>query len=282
MRYSFLILYALLFMNCNTGKLNIIISLPSVLNEVSGIETRKKDQLFWMVNDSGNKPILFGLDSTGKIIKALKVKAKNRDWEDLTTDSEGNIYIGNFGNNDNQSKNLSVLKITAKDLDKNKESVKPKVINFSYPEQKKFPPKSKNKHFDCEAFFYFKDALYLFTKSRNPKEKGKTNVYKLPTKQGKHKAKLISSFNTCEQSMCWVTSADINDNGTKMALLTENSVFVFSNFEDDDFFNSEFKRYKFEHSSQKESVAFKNDSTLYIADEYNGLKGRNLYELKID
>lgn len=282
MRNYLFVFVLFLFTSCDTGDLKVIIDLPIDLNEVSGIETNVNDKLFWMVNDSGNKPILYGLNAEGQIIKSIKIKAKNRDWEDLTTDPKGNIYIGNFGNNDNDSRQLSILKITAKDLAKNEASIKPKVISFTYPEQKKFPPKRKDRHFDCEAFFFFKDSLYLFTKSRNPKKHGKTNLYKLPAKKGNHKAKLIDTFDTCKKLMCWVTSADINKKGDKMALLTENSVFVFSDIKSNKFLNNNYKRYKFEYDSQKESVAFKNDSTLYIADEYLGVDGGNLYEFKID
>ncbi|GGI55819.1 hypothetical protein [Winogradskyella haliclonae] len=279
-KYFFII--CLLALSCETGELKVIMDLPVDLNEVSGLETDSKDSLFWMVNDSGNKPILYGLNRTGDIIKVIKIKAKNRDWEDLTIDPKGNIYIGNFGNNGNDSEQLSILKITAKDLSKNKESIKPKVISFTYPEQKKFPPKKSKRHFDCEAFFFYKDSLYLFTKSRAPKNPGKTNLYRLPTTKGNYKAEYIDTFNTCDQSECWVTSADINEKGTKLALLTENSVLVFSKLKGNKFFKSDYKRYVFEYASQKESVAFKNDSTLYIADEYLGVIGGNVYEYNID
>ncbi|TCK65210.1 hypothetical protein DFQ05_2426 [Winogradskyella wandonensis] len=281
MRRFFLIAILLIF-SCDTGDLKVIMDIPMALYEVSGIEIDKKTGLIWMVNDSGNKPILYGLDLDGSIKREIKIKAKNRDWEDLTTDAEGTVYIGNFGNNDNDSENLSILKIHADSIASNKSEITPEVIRFNYPEQEKFPPKKKDRHFDCEAFFFFENNLYLFTKSRSPKEEGKTNLYLLPSKSGTYKAKLLDTFNTCDKSECWVTSADINENGDKLALLTENSVFVFSELNKKDFFKSKFKRYEFDYNSQKESVLFKNDSTLYIADEYLGTQGGNLYEFKIN
>lgn len=267
---------------CNTGNLKVIADLPVSLNEVSGITLDKTSDLIWMVNDSGNKPILYGVDTLGNIRKSFKIKAKNRDWEDLTMDDKGHLYIGNFGNNDNDSKGLSILKIHADSLVSNQKKIKPEIIAFTYPEQKKFPPKKSKRHFDCEAFFYFKDSLYLFTKSRAPKTPGITKIYKLPTKKGTYKAEYVNTFNTCKDDDCWVTSADISDSGDKLALLTENSVFMFSELNTDDFFASNVKQYKFDYKSQKESVAFKNDTTLYIADEYLGNNGGNLYEFPID
>lgn len=96
-----------------------------------------------MVNDSGNKSVLYGLDGEGSIKRSIKINAKNRDWEDLTIDPEGNIYIGNFGNNENDSKQLSIYKIHADSITSNQKSITPEIISFSYSEQKKFPPKRK-------------------------------------------------------------------------------------------------------------------------------------------
>ncbi|WP_400076460.1 hypothetical protein [Winogradskyella sp. R77965] len=277
-----LIFILLIILSCDTGNLKTMMDLPLDLNEVSGIAADTVNDVIWMVNDSGNKPILYGLNSKGEIVKSIVIKAKNRDWEDLTMDTEGNVYIGDFGNNSNDRKNLSILKISSDSLKTNSKYITPERIRFTYPEQKKFPPKKSKRHFDCEAFFFFKDSLYLFTKSRSPKEKSKTNLYQLPSKKGKYKAKFLSSFDTCEDSECWVTSADINEKGNKMALLTENSVFMFSDLNTKDFFNSKVERYTFSYKSQKESVEFKNDSTLYIADEYLGVDGGNLYSFSVN
>ena len=267
-------------LSCDTGNLAVIADLPRSLNEASGLEKTDYSDLLWMINDSGNKPVLYGLDTLGTIKRQIKINAKNRDWEDLTSDDTGNIYIGDFGNNSNDRKNLSILIIDKKDLDTAK-AITPKRISFTYPEQKKYPPKKKKRHFDCESFVYFNDSLYLFTKSRSSSDKGRTNLYQIPAKPGKHKAKYISSFSTCNDSGCWVTSADINDENDQIVLLTEHSAFIFSNFKGNDFLNGDFKHIDFKHRSQKESVIFKNDSTLLITDEYLGVSGGNLYQLDI-
>ena len=161
MRNYFLIL-CLLILNCDTGDLEVVINLPIDLNEISGLETDINNDLFWMVNDSGNKPILYGLNTVGNIVKSIKIKAKNRDWEDLTIDPDGNIYIGNFGNNDNDSNNLSILKIHADSLASDQNKIHPEVISFSYPEQKKFPPIKTNAILIVKHFSIFKETcIYL-------------------------------------------------------------------------------------------------------------------------
>jgi hypothetical protein len=171
-----------------------------------------------MLNDSGNKPKLFGVSKKGNIKREIKIKGKNHDWEDLTSDELGNIYIGDFGNNLNKRKNSVILNLDKKELQKKKAIVER--IEFRYPNQTKFPPKKKQMYFDAEAFFYFKDSLYLFTKSRVKHNYGATSIYRVPAKKGKQIAELITEFKNCRDVACWITAADISDDGTKVVLLS--------------------------------------------------------------
>lgn len=266
---------------CNTGNLNVIADLPKTLNEVSGTETTSNIDWVWMLNDGGNEARIYGVNNKGNIKKELKINAQNNDWEDLTSDQNGNLYIGDFGNNNNKRKNLTVLKISVDSL-KNKSNINIDRISFKYPNQTKFPPKKKSMYFDCEAFFHYNDSLYLFTKSRVKNDFGKTNLYKIPTKAGHHIAEFVSSFNSCNDLGCWITSADISNDGKSVAILSPKSVYVFTNFTNDDFFSGTLKQYDFSFESQKEGVCFKDNQTLYITDEKAHGKGGNLYEFKLD
>ena len=267
-------------LSCDTGNLRIVTDLPHTLNEASGIEKVANSNLLWMINDSGNKPVLFGIDTLGNIQKQLKIKAKNHDWEELTSDQAGNIYIGDFGNNANKRKNLRILIVKHNSLTSSKD-VDVEKIEFSYPNQKKFPPKNKKMQFDCEAFFHYNDSLFLLTKSRSKNQFGQTNLYKIPAKKGHHQAEYVTSFNTCNEHGCWITSADMNSIHNKIVILAENSAWVFSDFKANNFFDGKVQSYFFDFKSQKESVLFKNDSTLWITDERSNGKGGNLYELKL-
>jgi hypothetical protein len=269
-----------LFLGCDTGNIPVIAEIPVIIREVSGIETSSEPENLWMVNDSGNKAELFLVNTKGKIQRVVKINAKNRDWEDLTSDAEGNIYIGDFGNNKNNRKNLAILKVSKDSL--NKEATEVERISFSYEDQNKFPPKKKSMEFDCESFFFYNDSLYLFTKSRVKDNFGHTNLYKIPTKRGHHKAQLISSFKTCNDLPCWITAADISDDGKIVALLTLNAVWTFTDFKGDDFFMGEVKKYDLGFESQKESICFKDNNTLFIADESTAGVGGNLYELSLN
>ncbi|MBB5267275.1 hypothetical protein [Algibacter amylolyticus] len=276
-----LILFFLIISSCDTGKLNIITDLPKTLNEVSGTETTQQTNLIWMLNDSGNKARIYGINKKGNIEKELKINAKNHDWEDLASDHVGNIYIGDFGNNQNKRTNLTILKVNAEDLEKDSK-IDIERISFKYPKQDKFPPKKKQMFFDCESFFYYKNSLYLFTKSRVRGDFGKTDLYKIPATPGHHVAEYINSFNSCDDSGCWITSADISDDGKQVVLLSPKAAIVFSNFTSDDFFTGEVKRYDFTFDSQKEGVCFTDNNTLLITDEKAHGAGGNLYSFSLN
>ncbi|QOD60190.1 hypothetical protein H9I45_12680 [Polaribacter haliotis] len=270
----------LLLMSCqNFGQLKMLADLPKDLKEVSGTEIVAKSDLIWMINDGGNKPELFGLNEKGKIIKEIYIKAKNHDWEDLTSDEKGNIYIGDFGNNLNRRKNLSIIIVEQNELDEKNAEVDE--IEFEYPNQTKFPPKKKNKFFDTEGFFYFKKSLYIFTKSRVKGNYGKTTMYKIPAKKGKYVAEIVGEFENCSSLECWITSADISEDGKKVALLSQKNVLIFTDFKEDNFLSGKVQKIELTHRSQKEGITFKDNNTLLITDEKAHGAGGNLYELKI-
>ena len=96
----------------------------------------------------------FGFSWTIK--KQVNIKAKNHDWEDLASDKSGNLYIGDFGNNENKRKNIVILKVMNDSL-KSSGGIDVLEISFFYSEQKQFPPVKNKMHFDCEAFFHYND-----------------------------------------------------------------------------------------------------------------------------
>lgn len=283
----FLFSFLLLFSCTNYGQLQLKAHLPKALEEVSGIQYDQGRDAFWMLNDSGNKPSVFLVTEQGKILRELMIDAHNNDWEDITMDAEGNLYIGDFGNNRNKRKDLRILKIKKEDLD-SKKKIQVEKIYFSFPEQKKFPPKKK--YYDVEGFFEWNGAFYIFTKSRVKNKIGRTFLYRVPNiqdykpakKYGVFPAERISDFTTCGGEKCWITSADISKDGKKVVLLNEKSAWIFTNFKGDDFFSGGAKEYSFGHESQKESVTFKNDNTIYVADEQRKTRGRNLYLFELE
>lgn len=275
------LLTILLITSCtNYGQLKLVSYLSEDLKEVSGVEKSNDLNVLWMHNDSGNAAELFKVSTQGKILQKRALALKNHDWEDITSDTNGNIYIADFGNNNNKRKNLVILKIKEEELLKG-DNAEVEKIQFSYPNQTKFPPKKKDRFFDAESLIYKDGFLYIFTKSRVKNKQGKTMLYKVPATKGEYTAKYISEYTNCDALHCAITAAAISPDKQKVVLLTHQSVLVYANFKEDDFFSGDVKEYSFNHVSQKEGVTFKNNTTLYITDE--AAKGGNskLYEFVI-
>jgi len=274
--------FLLVIYGCRNNNLKTIANLPELVREVSGTEIVKNHDNFWMINDAGNESILFELNSKGKLVKTIRINATNNDWEELTSDDKGNLYIGDFGNNKNKRQDLCILKIKNEDL-KNNDTIGVEYIKFKYPEQKNFPPKKKKFFYDCEAFFYLNDSFYLFTKSRVEGKYGQTTLYKIPAIPGDYTAEKISYYQSNYNNItCWITSADISPDKTKVALLSPSKILLFTNFKDNNFLEGKVTEIKFDFVTQKESLFFKDNNTLYLTDEYAYGLGRNLYQYILD
>lgn len=278
MNYFLLLSSIFILQSCaqNYGLLHLETTLPKTLNEVSGIATN--EHLIWMINDGNNPSVVYQYNISEKRIESShKIEnAQNKDWEDLTLDDDGNLYIGDFGNNKNKRKDLVIYKTNISDFKKTEK------ITFKLEDQLKFPPKKKHLNFDIEAFFFYKSNLYLFSRNRSSDFDGTTTLYKLPATPGDYLARKIGAFKTCKDpSDCQITSADFHASSKTIALLSYNKVWLLSNFTEDRFFEGSIKEIKLKHSSQKEAITFKDQNTLYITDERSGPIGRNLYTLDI-
>jgi len=185
------VVFILLACQQKSDSLSILYSLPKSLKEVSGITYAPKTNLVWTLEDSGNENKIYALDSNGTINKTISIdNTTNVDWEDITQDKNGNLYIGDFGNNDNQRKDLCIYKMDKRSLDK--ENARPAYkVSFAYPEQKDFPPKKTSLFYDVEGFFEYKNNFYLFTKNRSKGFDGTAFVYKIPNSPGFHQSVLM-------------------------------------------------------------------------------------------
>ena len=279
-----ILLMALAFISCDNSVQTAeeLFSLPEKIKESSAVETIEGFDGIYTLEDKGNKPQILAMDLQGQLVHTIAItNAQNNDWEDLTSDEQGNLYIGDFGNNDNERKNLAIYKIAAADLNKPQAAVA-ETISFYYPEQVLFPPKKSERFYDVEAFFVFKDHFYLFTKNRSSKFDGTTFLYKIPNKPGRHPAKLLDSFRTCPDfNSCAITGADVSQDGKRMVLLSSNQVWLFSHFTGNQFLSGKVQVVELGSDTQKEGICFANNETLYITDEKDKKTGGKLYHLKL-
>lgn len=183
-------------------------SLPEAIREVSGM-VRMPDGNLWLLNDSRNPSELFRFDPlSGALLETRKLPVPNRDWEDLTTDKSGNLYIGDFGNNKNARRNLCIFKYNPAtgSLDS---------IRFRYPDQDAWPPNDERAwNFNCEAMVFFQDSLHLFSKNVF-KGNFVTKHYVLPAKPGEYIAGLRDSIVLKNRV---ITGAALSPDGRTLAI----------------------------------------------------------------
>ncbi|MDC6364166.1 MULTISPECIES: hypothetical protein [Flavobacteriaceae] len=263
------------------GQLETLGKFPSKLSEVSGLEIASNENI-WVIQDSGNKSSIYKIDTTAQIIETFKIDhAKNKDWEDLAQDSDGNIYIGDFGNNNNMREDLVIYKVSHAEFGKKEPNAKK--IRFHYPQQNKFPPKRDGLLYDAEAFFHWKGFLYIFTKNRTRPYTGETLAYRIPDTEGDYNAEFLGSLSLCmDQDHCSVTGADISPDGKSIALLSYGFVFLMTDFDLSNITKAHIKIIDLNSSTQIESIGFLDNSTLLLADEENKKTGRKLYRFKLN
>lgn len=145
-----------------------IATLSDSLKETSGL-TFLKDHLYTF-NDSGNSNEIFEIDKiSGKILNKIQTDFPNKDWEAITNDGE-NLYIGDFGNNAGNRKDLAIYKINPFCIpNAERVSCNEKKILFNYQNQKEFKTSYLNHNFDAEAMIFLDGNIHLFTKEWSSK-----------------------------------------------------------------------------------------------------------------
>jgi WD40 repeat protein len=257
-------------------------SLPKVLKEASGLEMTSPDNL-WTHNDD-RYPILYCLDTAGNVKKVVHLNHPNRGWEDLALDDKGNLYIGSFGNNDNDRKDLRIYRVPGPETITDP-VYSAEVIEFYYQDQNAFPPPESKRNFDADAFISRGDSLYIFTKNRTQPTTGYTRVYRLPNEPGRYEAIAYDSIYLGNGPMLssWVTSADLSPDGKWLILLSHNSIWLITDFNGKLFSGGKIYHINLHHFSHKTGVAFYSNTKVFIVDELElGFIGGKLYSLDLN
>jgi hypothetical protein len=163
------------------------LQLEDALSETSGLILW--DNMLWTHNDNTDIN-LYSLDTIyATIVRKYPLNGiVNTDWEEISQDEEY-IYIGDFGNNSGNRKDLKIYRTPKSSILNNTAGFDS--ICFSYSDQTYFTADANNTDFDCEAFIVSGDSIYLFTKQWVSRE---TSVYSLPRYPGIYTAKLKSSY----------------------------------------------------------------------------------------
>ena len=259
-------------------------NLPGELKEISGLTLGNAK--WWGHADSGFNEEFFSLDpETGNVDQTVELKnAKNRDWEDIASDSV-NLYVGDFGNNSNDRQNLGIYIVPHSEIgNSNSETVQEfewSYLPFSYVDQTNYATMSEDSSvFDCEAMIAHRQKLHLFTKSRR-----NYNTVHYVVNPSSNVADKIETFDT--QGL--ITGASVAPDGKLIALVGYDlrpfipTVFCWLLWDwkagTNEFFSGNKRRIELGTAlqvGQVESIGFDTDRTAYISNERTAFNGVTL------
>lgn len=245
--------------------------LPAPIAESSGLARGDSAGLVWTHGDGGTPATLYLAGLDGRLRGSLPLAPlANTDWEDLTRDPAGRFYIGDFGNNHNDRRDLAIYRVTPG-------AGPPRVdtIAFRYPDQAAFPPPLARQHFDCEAMLFYHDTLHLFTKDRGRAHR--THYYTVPARPGHHVATLRDSL----RLGTLVTGAALRPDGQAVALLGYGALFLFAGPPSARLFHQPKAYRQLPATGQAEGVLFLDERQLLVSNERGRLfrisrRGRHL------
>lgn len=227
--------------------------------ESSGLALTGEAGTFYTHGDEGARPILFKVDATGRTLAELEVPVQGDDWESITRDTQGNLYIGDVGNNNNNRRDLVIYRLNPRNVQQVQE------IKLTYPDQRDFPPAKQDQNFDCEATLWHAGNVYLFTKDRGQGQTSK--VYSVPDRPGSYTARLVTKLAIPGE----VTDAALSPDGRRLVLLARQEMFVLegSNFEEA--LQATPRQISLKGAGQTEGAVFTDNTTLYISSEQGAL-----------
>ena len=216
-----------------TGKLG-----DSKLIELSGLtRSLRHAGVFWGINDSGNDPEIFGIDSTGKALSRIVVAgATNTDWEAISSgpcEAGACLYIGDLGDNQERRDHVTIWRVAEPSLSE-KHSTQAAKLDIRYPGGGR----------DVESMWVATDtSIWLLTKRPAKAVNGAWRpvlVYRVPRGFWKSPklvfdAELVDSLPIVplqRVSETWITDAALKpvdgEGDARLAVRTNGTVYIFA------------------------------------------------------
>ncbi|MBW3566221.1 MAG: hypothetical protein KY459_16050 [Acidobacteria bacterium] len=267
---TFLALLVLLFgTQCSSTRLSGATGvLDASITESSGLIRSTIDpSLFWTLNDSGNTPHIFAVDLGGNGHATVGIDGtENIDWEAITTDNRGSLFIGDFGNNANARRDLVIHEIDEPNPRGAGTVPIRRSIRFRFEDQHEFPDPDRM-NFDAEAMFWDGGKLYILSKHRSDSE---TTLYSIDPGEGSGEivAKKISTADPGSM----VTDAALWSDGRTLAVLTYTGLHLFER-SGENFLANHIRQIRF-HTSvtlQCEGVAWTKDGAIVFTNEQRAI-----------
>jgi hypothetical protein len=157
---------------------------------------------------------LFAIHREGKSLNEFIVAPPLvSDWEDISTDRKGHIYIGDIGNNDAKRTQIAVHEADEPD---------PKsgagIVRITRSWQLRFP----GKPFDCESLFILDGNGYVISKVFDDAH---AELYRFPLTEQKHPFVLESVAKLKIDSP--VTGACLSADGKSLGLVSKSGAYLY-------------------------------------------------------
>jgi hypothetical protein len=247
--------------------------LSDELKETSGLYCPESGSAF-TVNDSGNKPIIYNIDNTGRIIGKKVVSTKNIDWEALTGDGQY-FYIGDVGNNNGKRKFVQIHAVPKQD---NKSENIVTTYKLSYINNSVKNNKYLNHDFDAETLINWHDSLLLFSKSWNT---GTLLIYQLNKNQPEQ---FVEHITEIKELPGIITGGDFDSKrnrfilvGYKLSRMGDFSPFIVILNKDLTFY----KFFELQGYGQVEGVCVTPDDEVWFTQESSFFSYHKLVKLKV-
>lgn len=183
------------------------------LIEASGLVASHKDSCVLWTHNDGDDGVLFAIRADGSAVGEVKVDAKFRDWEDIASDGEGNLYFADVGNNSRDRKRVQVFRAAEPDPQSGGKLEISATYKLSFP----------NEPFNCESLFIWEGHGYLISKVTGGEHAA---IYRFELKENRRPQTLER---VCELPIDEpVTAADISEDGKRLAVLSQRHLNVFT------------------------------------------------------
>jgi hypothetical protein len=264
------------------------------VDEMSGVvKSPQFDDVWWVHNDSGDRPRLFAMDSTGNVhlapwradryvTGAAAVDTSDRpawpglalgnaahiDYEDMAVE-DSVLYVGDIGNNGNARRDLGIYVIPEPFYYARR--TRPMThLRIRYPDQTTYPAEKWD--YDAEGLFVDDGTLYVLTKRRKGQQIGEldpgTTLYRLDTEHP-HRVNTLTIADR-HPTIAPPTAAALSPSGDRLAVLCTTGVWIFPRPDQGDaWLSTEPRAIKLPESrlKQAEAVTWDDPQTLRITNE---------------
>ena len=195
-------------------------TLPSnVVPELSGIIPAGNIGEYWCHSDSGSDAVIYRINQQGTVLQKVKLTGVPLvDWEAITKDENGYLYIGDIGDN-NASRDVYAIYKFLEPLP-DAEAVETQAFSFQY--------EGKQPH-DAESIFWMEGKIYIIQKNYDGSD---SIIYCLDLMDGEPilQARKVGVLNTENlfQLMKIVTDASYSPARHELAVLTYFGIILYS------------------------------------------------------